>query len=112
MFAVAAFYDDGALVGGGIGEACEPVETLNPLPLPLCWALLARTALALGWPCLAGQVGGVYVELVGDNWSMGSIRAALVRLVLTGDDFCWIADRRAKRRLILSADGARIAYRS
>lgn len=56
VFAVAAFDEAGFPIGDGVGKACDPVETLNPLPLPLCWALLARTAYALGSSALAGQV--------------------------------------------------------
>lgn len=56
MFAVAAFDEQGDLVGEGIGDSCSPVETVNPLPLPLCWAHLSRTALGLGCSSLAAQV--------------------------------------------------------
>lgn len=56
VFAVAAFDDFDNPIGEGIGKTCAPVETLSPLPLPLCWAHLSRTALGLGHPLLAGQV--------------------------------------------------------
>lgn len=56
VFAVAAFDESGNPIGDGIGGACAPVQSLNPLPLPLCWAHLSRTALGMGWPSLAGQV--------------------------------------------------------
>ncbi|CAM9209213.1 unnamed protein product [Ectocarpus sp. 4 AP-2014] len=65
VFAVAAFDEQGDLIGEGIGEACSPVETLNPLPLPLCWAHLSRTALGLGCSSLAAQAATeVYRELM------------------------------------------------
>ncbi|CAB1113909.1 unnamed protein product [Ectocarpus sp. CCAP 1310/34] len=65
VFAVAAFDEQGNLIGEGIGEACSPVETLNPLPLPLCWAHLSRTALGLGCSSLAAQAATeVYRELM------------------------------------------------
>ena len=56
VFAVAAFDKHGDPIGDGVGETCAPVETLNPLPLPLCWAYISRVALALGWSSQAGQV--------------------------------------------------------
>ncbi|CAM9422840.1 unnamed protein product, partial [Ectocarpus sp. 8 AP-2014] len=65
VFAVAAFDEQGDLIGEGIGEACSPVETVNPLPLPLCWAHLSRTALGLGCSSLAAQAATeVYQELM------------------------------------------------
>ncbi|CAM9352028.1 unnamed protein product, partial [Ectocarpus sp. 13 AM-2016] len=65
VFAVAAFTEQGDLIGEGIGEACSPVETLNPLPLPLCWAHLSRTALGLGCSSLAAQAATeVYRQLM------------------------------------------------
>lgn len=56
VFAAAAFDEHGDPIGEGVGDACKPVETLNPLPLPLCWAQLSRTALGLGHSSLAAQV--------------------------------------------------------
>ncbi|CAN0085011.1 unnamed protein product, partial [Discosporangium mesarthrocarpum] len=55
VFAVAAFDQDGNPMGGGIGSTCPPIEALNPLPLPLCWSYVSRTALGLGHKTLAGQ---------------------------------------------------------
>ncbi|CAN0241017.1 unnamed protein product, partial [Hapterophycus canaliculatus] len=55
VFAVAAFDQHGDPIGEGVGRACRPVETLNPLPLPLCWAHLSRTALGLGCSSLAAE---------------------------------------------------------
>lgn len=56
VFAVAAFDENDDLIGNGVGATCAPVATLNPLPLTLCWAQVSQTALALGFPSLAGQV--------------------------------------------------------
>ncbi|CAM9247576.1 unnamed protein product, partial [Ectocarpus fasciculatus] len=65
VFAVAAFDEQGDLIGEGIGDSCSPVETVNPLPLPLCWAHLSRTALGLGCSSLAAQAATeVYRELM------------------------------------------------
>lgn len=59
VFAVAAFDENDDIIGEGIGSTCQPVETVNPLPLPLCWAHLSRTALGLGCSSLAAQVGAL-----------------------------------------------------
>ncbi|CAM9135050.1 unnamed protein product [Scytosiphon promiscuus] len=65
VFAIAAFDEHGDPIGEGVGSACQPVETLNPLPLPLCWAHLSRTALGLGCPSLAAESAQeVYRELI------------------------------------------------
>eukprot|EP00752_Nemacystus_decipiens_P012187 g10805.t1 len=65
VFAVAAFDEHGEPIGEGMGDACKPVEALNPLPLPLCWAQLSRTALGLGFSSLAAQAATeVYQDLM------------------------------------------------
>ncbi|CAN0183838.1 unnamed protein product, partial [Pylaiella littoralis] len=68
VFAIAAFDENGDIIGEGIGNACQPIETLNPLPLPLCWAHLSRTALGLGCSSLAAQAATeVYRELMASD---------------------------------------------
>ncbi|CAM9340792.1 unnamed protein product, partial [Choristocarpus tenellus] len=57
VFAVAAFDNYGKPIGGSIGQTSLPIEALNPLPLPLCWAYVSRIAVGLGHLSLAGQVG-------------------------------------------------------
>eukprot|EP00903_Cladosiphon_okamuranus_P012352 g11581.t1 len=65
VFAAAAFDEHDDPIGEGVGDACKPVETLNPLPLPLCWAQLSRTALGLGHAPLAAQAATeVYQDLM------------------------------------------------
>lgn len=87
MFAVAAFDEQGDLIGEGIGEACSPVETLNPLPLPLCWAHLSRTALGLGCSSLAAQVKKrvCRVVRVGTKSVIAAERAAFTIYLLTAE---------------------------
>ena len=54
VFAFAAFDENDELIGT-VGKMCEPVEALNPLPLPLLWGYLAQRSLELG--CLGVATG-------------------------------------------------------
>ncbi|CAM9251842.1 unnamed protein product, partial [Phaeothamnion confervicola] len=50
---------------GGIGETSPAITALNPLPLALCWAYIARTAVALGCAAAAAAAAdAMQAELV------------------------------------------------
>lgn len=63
VFAAAAFDDRGELIQG-IGETSEPVITLNPLPLPLCFGYLAQACDELRLVEHAKNAAGYLYDLV------------------------------------------------
>ena len=79
VFAVAAFDAMGNVIGG-IGETCAPVDALAPLPLPLCYGLVAREALRLGnHGAAAAAARALYCRLVDVDSAKGhALRTAAV----------------------------------
>ncbi|CAH1784493.1 unnamed protein product [Owenia fusiformis] len=48
IFAVAAYTEEGALIGGSIGESSKPILASHPLPILMAWAYVAQTAYQVG----------------------------------------------------------------
>lgn len=42
MAALAAYDEDGRIIGGGIGLTCQPVLAAHPLPTLMAWGYLAQ----------------------------------------------------------------------
>ncbi|GMH50506.1 hypothetical protein TrRE_jg12197, partial [Triparma retinervis] len=61
VFAIAAFDENDDIIGT-VGKMCDPVETLNPFPLPLLWGYLAQRSLELGCLNVATDASAVVVN--------------------------------------------------
>ena len=61
VFAFAAFDENGNVISS-VGKMCDPIEALNPLPLPLIWSYLADRALKLGFCKIATDASSVVLE--------------------------------------------------
>lgn len=62
VFAVAAYAEDGQIIGSGIGPTTSPVITCSPLPLALCWGYVCKTALKLNLPLLVAEAANVLYD--------------------------------------------------
>ena len=76
---MAAFDARGEVVGA-IGETCDAVDALSPLPLPLCYGFVAAEALRLGHaPAAAAAARALYRRLVDVDAASGHrLRANVV----------------------------------
>ncbi|CAG9327873.1 unnamed protein product [Blepharisma stoltei] len=76
-FAAAAYTEEGECIGG-IGETCESVVTLFPLPIPLLWSYLAETAFELGHLYISFQaIEKVLAHYLEPNFAVNLLQSRL-----------------------------------
>lgn len=47
VFAVAAYTDDGQLIGNAIGDTSRPILASHPLPVLMTWAFLGQVSMLM-----------------------------------------------------------------
>ncbi|GCC32238.1 hypothetical protein chiPu_0010699 [Chiloscyllium punctatum] len=68
IFAVAAYSEDGTIIGNGIGETTKPILAYYPLPLLTAWTYLCQVAYQLGhYPVSKAAISILWKHFVTDE---------------------------------------------